>query len=439
MGCRVAREATAIMVLAAAVVVSGCTEERVPDDWGFGAAEDAAADLGPLPPDPSDDTGTPERGDVDLDTCEVSAEDPAFAACGGTAPDRSVFGWEEGHTAPNDLEVGPTGCPYVLYEQGDRVELATWSGEEWSSETVATNEEVSSSLHLESSLAVDRCSRPSVAYIDERDVYVARRGATGNWSERRLRELDGNVAKVDHAIGPDGRAAVLADLSSDAGDPEEGRGALVLAIREGGAWSTEEFYRGDSWAQFYDGLAFDGEGRAHVAFRVRSESVHHAVRRGPGRWSVERVTAGTRIHSPNIAVAPDDTPHIVVFPGIGRTEQTVRHFQKTSEGWESTDIDTEIPEASWGHSAAFDRRGNLHTVYLVALRPNVATEVRHASWSEGSWQVELLEEGRFARPAPRVVPDARRGILHTATMSSGPREETGLLLQTLYRGWSLDD
>ena len=438
---RVRTRGPAIFVACALTLAAvGCSSDRLEFGWQFEEPQASDTERPSDTAQPSD-TGTPDRdtavpaldtreAGVDITTCETTPNDqPPLGFCGGSLPETREFGWEEGHTSLTGLELGPTGCPRLLYEQGERVEFAAWNGgsDGWTSEVVARNQRVSSSVQLDSALAVDDCGRPSVAYVKEGRARFATR-IDGEWRSEPIPEADG-IRKLDLAYHPTGLPAVVF-LRISLGDPERPNYELMYGLRNSDRWRVGRIYASDDPLRISKALAFGPSGSSHVTFlESNNDVVYHAIGSLPDSWEVEKTIRPFQAGMVNLAVDSQGDPHIVACPGPGGAGDPIRHLYKTFEGWRAENIVDGADPNPYCHTAAVDRRDRLHT--LVLKKKNVRTrEIHHAVRTDDGWQTERLVSGRYLRPAPRLQPAPGRDGIHT--LATGNSSSTSFPLHAIY-------
>lgn len=387
----------------------------------------------------SDETHSP-GWEIDPDApgiCENGCE--PLSACQGELPEEKIFASEESHTSLTDLELEPTGCPRVLFEQEDRVEYAEWDGDEWLIETVAHNRPVSSSHDVKSGLAIDARGRPSVGVIDEdRNVQFVRRDAEGQWESERLSGIEGRAAYVVHEIDPTGRPVLL--VSTFGSDPDASESRLYYAELGEDGWAVDKLPEDLWFVSIRDSLAFDDRGRVHLGFSGGSNGgLSHAVRSRDGDWSIERIADETNVAfgGANVALDAEDNVHMLYCPPPGQEETAVvTHVQSSQSDWQSRIVDEEDGYAPWCNALGFDANDRLHALYLWQREPS-RVDLRHATFDEGEWQVDTLETGDYLKPSPRMAIDARLDIAHVF-VAGDYTPENGWTVSPRYSHFPLD-
>ncbi|MEO6667475.1 MAG: hypothetical protein ABIO65_11990 [Nitrospiria bacterium] len=116
--------------------------------------------------------------------------------------------------------------------------------------------------------------------------------------------------------------------------------AVLHAWREGGVW---RFDLVDRTTGFYSDIEVDSQGRVHVVYSKLSpppSQIRYALKDASG-WHVESLsTNGSSTYATDIAIGPDDTPHITQDAYTNPTiTRTIHHWKPAGSGWMSELVD----------------------------------------------------------------------------------------------------
>jgi hypothetical protein len=158
---------------------------------------------------------------------------------------------------------------------------------------------------------------------------------------------------VSLALGPAGPALTYFDDRAE---------ALVYATRDGSSWTLERVAQGDEAGEF-SSLAFDAQGRPHVAFSQENGDVLYAVRK-PDGWAIEKV-AGERFPAA-VALVLDvrGIPHLAFANREG-----VRLALRETNDWGVQNIATAATRPFGSRvSLALDAEGTPHIAFYELTR-----------------------------------------------------------------------
>jgi hypothetical protein len=158
---------------------------------------------------------------------------------------------------------------------------------------------------------------------------------------------------VSLALGPTGPALTYFDDRAE---------ALVYATRDEEEWTLERVAEGDEAGEF-SSLAFDAEGRPHVAFSRENGDVLYATR-AAGAWAIEKV-AGERFPAAvSLSLADDGAAHVAFANREG-----VRHAVRGASGWQVQNIATAANRPFGSRvSLALDAEGTPYVTFYELTR-----------------------------------------------------------------------
>jgi hypothetical protein len=268
-------------------------------------------------------------------------------------------------------------------------------------------------------LAVGARGTPTVAYLDDRRLVVATRGASG-WRTARVNlPVPASEAEVVSAVvGRDGRAAVLMqDLV---------RRTLVVAWRRPSRWLVVRAARLPTSVQLgIGGLALERRGTPVVAYAFRRASGGTFLRlvRIDARGRA-RTTAITQLGFPASTLPPSATPHV-----------TRKGVVRVVEAYTSAVIDWFRDGGKWTGQYLFDSRLG-SPVGRVLVVPGASSAV--VAWTQeyesfGESHV-LVQQGPATGEVVDLLPHARLSALTVA--AGGP--EVGANDWVEVDGWTTD-
>jgi hypothetical protein len=271
---------------------------------------------------------------------------------------------EGNYAGPADLEFDGEGCPHVAWHDHELAEVssrygnlvhAVRRGGSWEAATVRDqgHDGFQTSIAVGGGL-VHAAGIEPIQYQTDQGVehYVLEDGA---WSVASIGtgaleyEYD-----VSLALTGDGLPALTYF--------DDRAGALVYASRDGDAWTLERVATGDESGEF-SSLAFDPEGRPHVAFSRENGDVLYATRAN-GAWEIEKV-AGERFPA-SVALALDDRgmPHIAFA-----NREAVRYALREVSGWQVENVAAAARRPIGSRvSLALDAEGTPHIGFYELTR-----------------------------------------------------------------------
>ena len=227
-----------------------------------------------------------------------------------TAADDGHDGWDSTIVIGGDGVVHAAGVDPVQFGGQDGVEYYRNSGADWEVTSIGSGP---IPYQYNIGLALDSAGSPALTYYDDADgdlVFASLDG--GSWTLETVAS-DGNVGKHSSlAFDGQGRAAVTFFEQTSGSE-----GNIQFAVDEGGTWVLETV---GSLSEYSDGnarrnssLAFDSQGRAHVAFSDTT-GVWYSTR-GDSEWETEQiVTAGLPLGQlVALVIDSSDTPHLVLY------------------------------------------------------------------------------------------------------------------------------
>jgi hypothetical protein len=158
---------------------------------------------------------------------------------------------------------------------------------------------------------------------------------------------------VSLALGPAGPALTYFDDRAE---------ALVYATRDGSSWTLERVAQGDEAGEF-SSLAFDAQGRPHVAFSRENGDVLYATREEE-RWAIERVAGERFPAAASLALDERGVPHLAFANREG-----VRYAVPSSNGWQVQNVALAATRPFGpGVSLALDAEGTPHVAFYELIR-----------------------------------------------------------------------
>lgn len=351
--------------------------------------------------DPESDAGPDAGSEPDHDAGPDAAPD---AGCELVEPD----GWritivDEGPPAgsgpsPLGLVVDDGGVAHVAFARGERRDLvlATQDDDRFALDAPGADGVLGMYLALEGDADV-------VVYHDGGSPRAARRDAAG-WTDERL-GVDHGIAAM--ALGP---GAGELQLCVERGDWP--RDYLHLSRDAEGTWTTsmlaETVAAGKDWARPSCAMAVSADGTVHAAYgHGSSGTVWHGVFGAEG-WSTVQIE-DARAEVVSLAVEPDGTAHVAYAAdgSLASPEGGLLVATGHDDEWSIDLVDSEAPFAR-RTSLAVDSTSTVHVAYA-------GPGVRYAARRDGTWAVEILDEGRAEMPDALVAvgPDGAPHVLYT--------------------------
>ncbi len=227
-----------------------------------------------------------------------------------TATDDGHDGWDSTVAIGANGVVHAAGVDPAQFGRQDGVEYYRNAGSGWEVTAVGSGP---IPYQYNVGLALDPTGVPTLTYYDDsdRDLIIATLVGEA-WSLETVAS-EGDVGKYSSlAFDAEGRAAVtfFEQTSGTAGN-------ILFAFNEGADWVLETvgqltaFSEGN--ARRNSSLAFDGQGRAHVAFSDTS-GVWYSVRGDTG-WETEQIVTADLALGQLVSLVLDgaDTPHLVLY------------------------------------------------------------------------------------------------------------------------------
>ncbi len=227
-----------------------------------------------------------------------------------TAHDDGHDGWDSTIVIGADGVIHAAGVDPVQFGRQDGVEYYRNAGDGWEVTQIGSGPVP---YQYNVGLALDPTGSPALTYYNdtEGDLVFADL-EEGSWVLETVAS-EGDVGKYSSlAYDPQGRAAVT--FFEQTGGTE---GNIVFAVRDGDAWALETvgqltgFAEGN--ARRNSSLAFDTQGRAHVAYSDTT-GVWYAVRDDAG-WQTEQIVTADLPLGQLVSLVLDgsDTPHLVLY------------------------------------------------------------------------------------------------------------------------------
>jgi hypothetical protein len=233
------------------------------------------------------------------------------------------------------------------------------------------------------SLAIDGGGTSHLAYFYARGadntsgvVYQSRQG--GVWTPPEIVSNNGAFVSMALDAAQSPHVAYYGYVYSGIGQPT---GAALYASRESGSWTTETIDALDSYAYGTMSLAFDPEGRPHVAYVGSGDVLRHAVR-DQGTW-VHEAVAGEFTYEPGASLTIDSRGE----PWISyHRDFTVQVAHRSAGKWVIETLSTTAAQYL-ATSLALDRDNQP----MVAYFDNGSFALRLATRVGGTWTSELVD------------------------------------------------
>lgn len=261
-------------------------------------------------------TGRGDAGRSDTDSQNAAAGTSTWAWKPQVVDMPGHFGDMSDHS----LAFDESGTAYLAYG-GDRLHLARWNGEAWSSEVVDGQIGVGAGA----SLALDADGRPYIAYLDTANARVMVAHWNGAIWLRQVVAPTVESGRTAIALDTLGRPHVAYRMNL-AGPYTFCRG-MGYASWSGSEWQIEKF----SDCGTLPSLVLDALDRPHISFYDESGRVKYATRPAAG-WRVETVDLSSGGYGSAIAADNLDRPHVVyVSQGSGGQ---LMHATPGDQGWQ---------------------------------------------------------------------------------------------------------
>ena len=210
-----------------------------------------------------------------------------------------------------------------------------------------------------SSLRIDGAGVRHVVHEGPDGVLVHSAEFGGVWSSTPVAP----GRRPELALQPDGELAVAFERA----------GALWIASRAGGEWSTEQVEPGPVDPESELDLAVAEDGALHIAFVEKDGGLKHATNES-GSWSAEWLDMNPQIRY--VAITARGGVHVLSI-----SDRTLIDRVRRTDGWEVRGI---AANTEWPFDAKVDDGGVLH---VVAHGGNF---VRHHAWDGAGWSRELI-------------------------------------------------
>ena len=227
-----------------------------------------------------------------------------------TASDAGHDGWDSTVVIGDDGVIHAAGVDPAQFGRTEGVEYYRTTGDGWDVTQIGSGP---IPYQYNVSLALDGSGSPSLTYYNDTDQdLVFADFENGSWKLERVAE-EGDVGKYS-SLAYDGEGRPTVTFFRQTGGSE---GEIVFAVRGDDGWASEvvgqltAFVEGN--ARRNSSLAFDPQGRAHVAFSD-TEGVWYAVR-GESGWDIQQIVEadlplGQLV---TLAVDGDARPHIAIY------------------------------------------------------------------------------------------------------------------------------
>ena len=260
--------------------------------------------------------------------------------------------------------------PHIGYHDGGQGKLmyAYWSGSAWVTETVESNISWGSAFV---SIALDTSNEPRIAFrnsVSQQLRYASR--LSGTWS---LETFDNGGGYLSLAVDS-GDKPVISYYAN---------GALQLAKKSGGIWSSETVDRSSSFGAYVSlALAPTAPYTPYMSY-AGGDGLRYATYQNSA-WQLSTVedsgVAGTSLA---LAATAPYTPHIAYYASDGK----VNYASWTGSVWLTETIDS-AGDAGWGISLALAPTAPYtpHVAYI-----GDGGNLKHAYWTGGGWSIETVD------------------------------------------------
>lgn len=229
------------------------------------------------------------------------------------AEDEGHDGWDSTVVIGDDGVVHAAGVDPAQFNRTEGVEYYRNSGDDWEVTPIGSGP---IPYQYNVGLALDPSGSPSITYYNDADQDLMFASLQdGSWTLERAVE-EGNVGKYSSlAFTSEGRPAVsfFNQFSSTEGE-------ILYAVKDDEGWAVETVGEitafSEQNARRTSSLAFDSQGRAHLAFSDTS-GVWYSVR-GDNGWETEQIVTGDLPLGQLVSLVIDqsDRPHITMYEVI---------------------------------------------------------------------------------------------------------------------------
>ncbi|MCH8984514.1 MAG: hypothetical protein IH943_10525 [Acidobacteria bacterium] len=227
-----------------------------------------------------------------------------------TARDLGHDGWDSTVAIGDDGVIHAAGVDPTQFARTEGVEYYRNDGAGWNVTQIGSGP---IPYQYNVGLALDPTDSPGLTYYNDTDQdLVFARLEDGSWILERVAQ-QGDVGKYS-SLAYDAQGRPAATFFSQTGDTE---GEIVFAMRGDDGWTLETIGQLASFsepiARRNSSLAFDSQGRAHVAFSD-TVGVWYAVR-GESGWETQQIVeAGLPLGQlVSLAIDENDRPHIAIY------------------------------------------------------------------------------------------------------------------------------
>lgn len=226
-----------------------------------------------------------------------------------TVEDEGHDGWDSTLVIGDDGVAHAAGVDPAQFGRTEGVEYYRNTGDGWQVTQIGSGP---ISYQYNVGLAIDSSGSPAISYFNdsEQDLMFASL-VDGSWELERVVE-EGNVGKYSSlAFSPDDRPAVsfFNQLSATEGE-------ILYAVKDGESWVVETVGEiaafSEPNARRNSSLAFDSQGRAHVAFSDTA-GVWYSVRTDSGWETSQIATGGSLGQLVSLTLGSSDEPHLALY------------------------------------------------------------------------------------------------------------------------------
>jgi hypothetical protein len=272
------------------------------------------------------------------------------------------------------LALDQANHPHIAYATSDYLHYATWDGSQWQLETV---QPLGSSYAV--SIALDSQDRPAIAYQDGDGIRYTTRTDQG-WNL----EIFNNDAfaiwlslALDHQDIPH---LAYYDTSQD---------RQMYATRPAATWLITVVDDDTDTGHFTD-IALDQQGQPHLTYAyypffgtgdeyLPAYTVRYAHLTG-SQWLTETASFGSYHRFPSIAIASDDSLHVVY-----KAYSSWRYAHETASGWLTETITMPPVHPAAKVSFVLDAADNPHLAYFDSKMA-----LYYAYRSNNTWVSQLV-------------------------------------------------
>ncbi len=227
-----------------------------------------------------------------------------------TASDDGHDGWDSTLTIGADGVVHAAGVDPAQFGRQEGIEYYRNAGEGWEVTAIGSGP---IPYQYNVGLALDPTGSPTLTYYNDVDGDLQFASLNGDSWTIQTAASDGNVGKHSSlAYDSQGRANVTFFEQTSASE-----GNILFAVNDGGAWTLETVGSlgaySDGNARRNSSLAFDSQGRTHVAFSDTT-GVWYSVR-GESGWETEQIVTADLPLGQLVSLVLDgaDVPHLVFY------------------------------------------------------------------------------------------------------------------------------